>query len=33
MNTIVITIIALCAIGIISAIILYYVAQKFKVQL
>ena len=32
MNTIVITIIALCAIGIISAIILYFVAQKFKVE-
>lgn len=32
MNTIVITIISLCAIGIISAVILYIVAQKFKVE-
>ena len=31
MDTIVITIIALCAIGVASAIILYFVAQKFKV--
>lgn len=32
MNTIVITIISLCAIGVISAVILYIVAQKFKVE-
>lgn len=32
MNTIVITIISLCAIGIVSAVILYFVAQKFKVE-
>lgn len=32
MSTIVITIISLCAIGIISAVILYFVAQKFKVE-
>lgn len=32
MNTIVITIISLCAIGVASAIILYFVAQKFKVE-
>ena len=31
MNTIVITILALCAIGVAAAIILYFVAQKFKV--
>ena len=31
MDTIVITIIALCAIGVAAAIILYFVAQKFKV--
>lgn len=32
MSTIVITIISLCAIGIASAVILYFVAQKFKVE-
>ena len=32
MSTIVITIISLCAIGIASAVILYLVAQKFKVE-
>ena len=32
MSTIVITIISLCAIGIVSAVILYFVAQKFKVE-
>lgn len=32
MNTIIITIISLCAIGVISAVILYVVAQKFKVK-
>lgn len=32
MSTIVITIISLCAIGIVSAVILYVVAQKFKVE-
>lgn len=32
MSTLVITIISLCAIGVISAIILYLVAQKFKVE-
>lgn len=32
MNTIVITIISLCAIGIASAVILYFVARKFKVE-
>ena len=32
MSTIVITIISLCAIGVVSAVILYVVAQKFKVE-
>lgn len=32
MSTIVITIISLCAIGVVSAVILYFVAQKFKVE-
>ena len=32
MSTIVITIISLCIIGIVSAVILYFVAQKFKVE-
>ena len=32
MSTLVITIISLCAIGIVSAVILYFVAQKFKVE-
>ena len=32
MSTIAITIISLCAIGIVSAVILYFVAQKFKVE-
>lgn len=32
MSTIVITIISLCAIGVVSAVILYIVAQKFKVE-
>ncbi len=32
MNTLVITIVSLCDIGIVSAIILYVVAQKFKVE-
>ena len=32
MNTIVITIISLCAIGVASAVILYFVAQKFRVE-
>ena len=32
MSTILITIISLCAIGIVSAVILYFVAQKFKVE-
>lgn len=32
MSTIVITIISLCAIGVVSAVILYLVAQKFKVE-
>lgn len=32
MNTIVITIISLCVIGIVSAVILYLVARKFKVE-
>lgn len=32
MSTIVITVISLCAIGIASAVILYFVAQKFKVE-
>ncbi|MCC8173441.1 MAG: Fe-S cluster domain-containing protein [Odoribacter sp.] len=32
MSTILITIISLCAIGVASAIILYFVAQKFKVE-
>lgn len=32
MNTIIITIISLCAIGVVSAVILYVVAQKFKVE-
>ena len=32
MSTLVITIISLCAIGVVSAVILYFVAQKFKVE-
>lgn len=32
MSTIIITIISLCAIGVVSAVILYVVAQKFKVE-
>ena len=32
MSTIIITIISLCAIGVVSAVILYFVAQKFKVE-
>ncbi|MDR0983315.1 MAG: Fe-S cluster domain-containing protein [Culturomica sp.] len=32
MNTILITVISLCAIGVVAAIILYFVAQKFKVE-
>lgn len=32
MSTIVITIISLCAVGIVAAVILYFVAQKFKVE-
>ena len=32
MSTLVITIISLCAIGVVSAVILYLVAQKFKVE-
>lgn len=32
MSTIVITIISLCVIGVVSAVILYFVAQKFKVE-
>jgi Na+-translocating ferredoxin:NAD+ oxidoreductase RNF subunit RnfB len=32
MSTILITIISLCAIGIVSAVILYFIAQKFKVE-
>ena len=31
-TTIIYTIISLCAIGIASAVILYFVAQKFKVE-
>ena len=32
MNTLIFTIITLCAIGIVAALILYFVAQKFHVE-
>ena len=32
MNTLIFTILTLCAIGVVAALILYFVAQKFKVE-
>ena len=32
MNTLIFTILTLCAIGVVAAVILYFVAQKFKVE-
>jgi Na+-translocating ferredoxin:NAD+ oxidoreductase RNF subunit RnfB len=32
MNTLIFTIVTLCAVGVVAALILYFVAQKFKVE-
>ena len=32
MNTLIFTVVTLCVVGIVAAIVLYFVAQRFKVE-